>query len=65
MAGKLLLECITRDEYVGQSRVPQVVRRIGGNDKDALSRAGELYSERAGGGCFADASFSADEDPTH
>lgn len=44
MARKLLLECVTMDGLFVQRRVPQVVGRISGNDKDALSRVGKLHS---------------------
>lgn len=64
MARKLLLECVTMDGLFVQHRVPQVVGRISGNDKDALSRVGKLHSERARGRCLANASLSANEDPT-
>lgn len=63
MARKLLLECVTMDGLFVQRRVPQVVGRISGNDKDALSRVGKLHSERARGRCLANASLSANEDP--
>lgn len=45
MASKLLLKCVTTDELFNQGIVPQVVSRISGNDKDALTRAGKLYRE--------------------
>ena len=63
MARKLLLECVTMDGLFVQRRVPQVVGRISGNDKDALSRVGKLHSERARGRCLANASLPANEDP--